>query len=147
VVLVSQPTLFSYENVEAPVLHERFPVRHPQRPKVIMGFIADIENRDGRGFVAQRYREECAEHKQDYFRKVGGYSMVKDLIDLLIANGVTYVFIEEMDTETLIEYQSADFPINGVEVPDVNGHEQWCLPVACAIHTWNNDYTIHHACS
>lgn len=138
-------SLFDFEECEAPKLNESKPIQHPEEPGVILGYSAFCENREkGRSMNIQRTRFGSGDEKQDYYRKVGGYSMLKGVVHYLRKNGVQYIFVEEVDNDRLIEYQLGQF-FNGESVVDVNGYDQWCVPVDKSIHTWTlEESTINH---
>lgn len=139
-------SLFDFEDVEPPRINETKPVFHPNRRDVILGFAARCKNRDNAPCInVQRYRHGGGVEKQDYYRKVGGYSMTKATIDRLQKAGAEYLFIEEMDNDRLIEYQVAQYP-DAESVEDHKGEPQWCCPVDDALHTWSlSETTINHA--
>jgi len=105
-----------------------------------------IENRERSPFLnAQRYRYEGGDEKQDYFRKIGGYSMPQRTMKWLLGKGLKYVFIEEVDNSRLIEYDATDFPNVGAELEDWKGEAQWCVPTEQARHLWSlTEATVHH---
>lgn len=139
-------SLYDFEDTEPPTINEEKPVRHPYRQDVILGFAGVCPTRDNAICLnVQRYRHGDTNNKQDYYRKVGGYSMTKRTIEWLSSRGAELVFIEETDNDRLVEYQIGQFQ-NGETVMDVQGEPQWCCSVDMAVHTWSrSETTINHA--
>jgi len=139
-------SLYDFENVESPVIDEIKPYLHPTRKDVILGFIGLCQTRDNpKCMNILRHRYGSSSETQDYYRKVGGYSMPKRTIKRLVKESCGYLFVEEVDNDRLIEYQVAQFPQVGVEVEDHLGEPQWCVPVENAIHTWKRgEFTVNH---
>lgn len=140
----STPNLFSYEDSEPPVLREIEAIPHPHGGGVILGYAGVVENRDEYFVNAQRTRFGDGE-KQDYYRAVGGYSMLQDTILNMIGGNYRSLFIEETDNDRVIEYDPLAFRGQGEVVEDVHGNPQWCLPVDAARKVWDrDDVTIHY---
>ena len=112
---------------------------------MIVGYSATCNREKARSINLKRYRYGTEDKKQDYYRNVGGYSMLKSVISTLREYGFQYLFIEEVDNDRVIEYQLSQFR-NGESVEDHNGYAQWCVPVEKAIHTWSlEESTINHS--
>lgn len=138
-------SLFNYDGAEPPRINETKPVHHPHRDQ-ILGFAGVCQNREkGNCLNVLRTRHGNGDEKQDYYRKVGGYSMVKEIVRGLLSANFQLLFIEETDNDRLIEYQLSHFR-DGVSLDDWKGEPQWCVPVDDAVHVWPiGETTINHA--
>jgi hypothetical protein len=128
-------TLYNYEQTEEPNIVEKQWVYHPTRPDKILGALG-INNGDSKCFVEQRTRHPDAD-VQDYYRKIGGYSLVTVTAKALRDNGINSIFIEETDNDRFVEYETSSFISQGESLEDWKGDDQICCPVSVAVHEWD----------
>lgn len=129
-------TLHDYTNVEPLVVREIKPVRAP-RGGEILGFIGP-SNRDENCIVCQETRGVQKDGSQNFYRKLGGYSFDESAINKLLNSKITRIVIDELDTESVFEFDVTQFNEDGGVV---DGIQQLGVPLKDAMYEWDSSET------
>lgn len=130
-------TLHDYTDVEPLVVREIKRVLVPRRGEVL-GYIGPC-NRDANAIVVQRRRhpyKKDGKKKQQFYRKLGGYTFAQHDIDQIQKSGANYIIIEEIDNNRVLEFELSQY-INGDYGGNVGGDDQYGIPVSEAIYDWS----------
>lgn len=133
--------LFEFEGAEPLKAKETVPIRAPTvgpwRGGEILGFAAKT-NREKNCMIAQERRWPDENGKQNYYRKLGGYSYDIPALEFLKKAGVERIVIQEVDNDRVLEFDLEQF-LRGQDGGDVDGIQQLGVPNDQAIHTWSAD--------
>ena len=135
-------TLFEFDDADPIAVREKDPLIINGRAIAWVG----PSNRDGPVAVMRRHRHEYDGGRQDYFRKVGGYTIGAATLEAMKLMDVERIAIEEVDNDRVLEFQlqqylTSDYrssTVSGLEDRGRDG-ENICIPASKAIYKWTRE--------
>lgn len=125
---------FSENGDDAPILETE------PRQRLPVPVLAETNGTAGVGGYLQSGKKAYVSprvRKTHFFRMHKGYAFSDQILDYLQQSGITVLFIQESDTNDVLEYHISSFVDFGIPVEYTDGDPQTCVPEKYAT-LWQN---------